>query len=135
MQEKEAKIKENVVKAFEDFPETDTVYATSDGQVFLNKNRAELHATPKGKVYPYNRSDFVQKEEPLKEDKAVLNAKSTVEAIKEATTLDELKAFEDDTRKTVLEALDKRKAELLEELEVTSESVTGSDVEKQNTAE
>jgi len=133
MQNKEAKIKENVAKAFENFPETDTVYATSDGQVFLNKNRAELHATPKGRVQTFTRG--VSEQEKSAETNVVPNAKTTVEAIKQVTALEELKAFENDSRKTVLEALEKRKAELLAELEVTSEAVTGDDVENQNEAE
>lgn len=133
MQDKEAKIKENVAKAFKNFPETDTVYATSDGQVFLNKNRAELHATPKGRVQTFTRG--VSEQEKSAETNVVPNAKTTVEAIKQVATLEELKAFENDSRKTVIEALEKRKAELLAELEVTSEAVTGDDVENQNEAE
>lgn len=124
MQDKEAKIKENVAKAFENFPETDTVYATSDGQVFLNKNRAELHATPKGKVQTFTRG--VSEQEKSTKTNVVPNVKTTVEAIKQVTTLEELKAFESDSRKTVVEALEKRTAELLAELEVTSEAVTGN---------
>jgi hypothetical protein len=125
-------IKDNVAKAFESYPEAKEVYATSDGQVFLREDRARLHATQKGKVYPFNRADFFS--EPEKDSTATsskpLPAADVIEAIK-TSSLKELEQYESDNRKTVKDALEKRKAQLISEIDTFSEQVSDEKSEEE----
>lgn len=92
----------NVKKAFQKFPQATEAFETQDGQVFLNENRANLHAGPKGTVKKHSKSEVV--ETPEKKITAV----DAIEKINKAETVDELKPFEGDTRKTVIEAYNEK---------------------------
>ena len=114
----EKELKEKADQVFAEFPDAKKVFATLDGNVFLMENRARLHAGNKGRVIPFDRPI----EETKKELKANDSTKETtskppkaeeqIAAIKAATTLDELKAFEADSRVTVKAALEARLKEL-----------------------
>lgn len=118
----ESELKEIANSVFEQFPNCDKVFATTDGNTFLNKNRAELHAGPKGKVVTIERPIVAEKKE-VKE--YAINATKTVEKVKAATTLEELKQFTEDDRKTVIDAVEKKTAELTAAIEVKgAENVT-----------
>ncbi|MBF6607761.1 MAG: hypothetical protein ITG00_03380, partial [Flavobacterium sp.] len=81
--------------ALKQFPTVNKVYATVDGNVFVDKNRAELHAGPKGRVLPFERTIEVA---PREYD---LNAKDTIAAIKATAKIEDLEAFKSDERKSV----------------------------------
>lgn len=110
-------------KVFADFPKAEKVYATTDGNVFLEENRANLHAK-KGKVIPFDRP---LSPEPLKEDNKDVKytAVQAIELIKEADLVG-LAQFANDTRKTVVEAYQAR----LEELGVSNQDNPKEDEEE-----
>ena len=119
----ESELKELANKVFEQFPNSDKVFATTDGNIFLNKNRAELHAGPKGKILTIERP--IETEKKATKEYA-LNSKDTIAKVKAATTLEELKQFTDDERKGVIDAVEKRTAELTADITVKdSKDVTG----------
>lgn len=100
----ESQLKDLAQTAFEQYPNAKQVFATEDGQCFLMLNRAELHAGPKGKVYPFERE--------TSEKVIALNAKDTIAAIKATETLEGLEVYKADERVSVVEAYNKRKVEL-----------------------
>ena len=51
------------------------VYATEDGQIFFDENRANLHASGKMEVYPFRREVAAQKE-TSEEDAATPNTEN-----------------------------------------------------------
>jgi hypothetical protein len=93
---------------FDKNTEVKSVYATSDGNVFLNENRAKMHAG-KGNVYTFKSEDT--SEDNSKEVKT-LNTKDTISAIKLAETVEALAPFAIDERKSVTEAYIKRLEQL-----------------------
>lgn len=115
----ESELKENQVKAaFKQYPDAKKVFATTDGNVFLNENRANLHAGAKGTVFTFEKA---AKQDTNKQ----LNATDTISAIDACETLEALKAFEGDERKTVIEAYNKKREALAEALKVVgAENVT-----------
>lgn len=100
---------------FNRFPKENKAFATTDGNVFISLNRAELHAG-KGKVLTFERP--YEPEAPVKEP-ARISAKDAIAAIAESD-LEGLASFADDDRKTVKEAYEKR----LEELGINLEKET-----------
>lgn len=110
-------------RVFAEFPKAEKVYATTDGNVFLEENRANLHAK-KGKVIPFDRP---LSPEPLKEDNKDVKytAVQAIELIKEADLVG-LAQFANDTRKTVVEAYQAR----LEELGVSNQDNPKEDEEE-----
>lgn len=106
----ELELKDKAKAAFERFRNADSLFATTDGNLFLSRNRAELHAGAKGRVITIDR--------PLPEPEAPktpkMNAKEAIAQIADAS-LEALAAFADDERKTVQEAYQNR----LEELGIT----------------
>lgn len=84
------------------FSNAPSVFATTDGNVFLDKNRAELHAG-KGRVIQFDRP-LPQPEAP---EEPKMKAKDAI-ALIEGASLEDLAAFADDERKTVQEAYLKR---------------------------
>lgn len=121
----ESELKENQVKAaFKQYPDAKKVFATLDGNVFLNENRANLHAGAKGTVLTFDSTVKVDKKEKQETPKA-LSATETIAAIDACETLEALKAFEGDERKTVIEAYNKKSEALAEALKVVgAENVT-----------
>lgn len=101
----ESELKELAQGVFEQFPNAKEVYATSDGNIFLSENRANLHAGKDGNVYPFKREEKAAVETQLK-------AVDAVAKIQAATSMEELEAFKTDERKSVKEAFDKKALEL-----------------------
>ena len=125
----ENELKEKAAKVFAQFPTATEVYATSDGNIFIEKNRAELHIGFKGKVLPIQKPEAKAETSADTEEPALLNVNKTSELVAAANTLEELKAFEGDERKTVINAVAKRKAELEAE---DVEPGAGKDEEEKN---
>lgn len=101
-------LQESANKVFEQFPNAKKVYATLDGNTFLDENRARLHAG-KGMVVPF--------EKPVPTpDEQTTKPKTAPELIEEINLLESKEALEaleiNETRKTVLESITKRKAVL-----------------------
>lgn len=130
-------LQEKAKATFEQFPTVTEVYATPDGNIFVQRNHAELHAGTQGRIIPITRP--IETEAKPKASKAAdqqtgkeaetLNATETVKLIKAAKTVEGLKAFEADTRETVVKALAKKRAEL-EATPPTGEPGTGDDTNK-----
>lgn len=114
-------IEQIVAETFEKFPTENTLYATADGNVFIDENRAQLHAGIKGKYTTHTRAVEPKALEAKKKTAAELIAE-----IKEVETLEALQEYvADEKRKSVLEAIEERTAELAK---VTDES---TDLENQ----
>ncbi len=123
----EKELKEIADGRFAEFPAANTVFATVDGNVFLMENRARLHATPAGKVYPFYRpqeSKEAETGDDTKTEEPKLNAGAAIAFIKAATTLEAIAPLADDTRATVKAAYDKRVTELTEQKEPATEAQT-----------
>lgn len=101
-------LKEKAEEILKEFPTANKVYATVDGNVFLEENRARLHATVKGTVMEFTREPVLVE---TSGDKPA-PAKEVIEAIKIAETKEDLEAFATDTRKSVKDAFEKRLAEI-----------------------
>lgn len=98
----EAALQKKAETTLENYPNAEAVFATTDGNIFLDRNRAELHAG-KGRVVEIKR--------PLPQPEAAAEPKVTAKdaiALIEEASLEDLAAFADDTRKTVQEAVAKR---------------------------
>lgn len=102
----ETELQKEAEACFKRFPAADSVFATTDGNVFLDRNRAELHAG-KGKVVQFDRA----LPEPEAPAAPTITAKDAIAQIAVAT-LEDLAAFADDNRKTVQDAYQKRLIEL-----------------------
>lgn len=108
-----SKMKEVADSVFKRYPTADTVHITSDGQSFFDKVFAQNHAAPqKGRkelvVETFHREE---------ENGEFKNSKAVIAEIKTATTVEAVQAIQDaenagDKRKGVLEACEKRIAEL-----------------------
>lgn len=95
----------------------DVLYVNPKGEFFTTENIGALSLKPGQKLQKFERDQEVS--EAANEDKVYeVNAKNTIAKIKEAATLEDLKAFEIDERKSVIEAYTKRLAELTEAIEV-----------------
>lgn len=106
-------IKKIVVETFKKFPTVNTVYSTLDGNVFIEENRAKLHAGLSGKYTAHERS---AEEKP--EGVPQRSVKELTAEIKEISTVEDLQKYvTGETRKTVLEAVEKRTAELIKKVE------------------
>lgn len=104
----ESELQELATGVFEQYPTATTVYATVDGNVFLEKNRAEMHAGNKGRVLPLERpieKEVAKAAKPAK-------AEDLIKAIAEVKTMEELEPFKTDTRATVIKAVQEKTAEL-----------------------
>jgi hypothetical protein len=94
--------------------EASEVHATADEFLFLTKQDAKAHAKGlKDKKITTYKTELPAKPEADEVDLTELNAKDSIEFIKEATSLEEIEPFAKDDRKTVQEAY----AEKVEELE------------------
>lgn len=113
---KKEELKTLADKVLEQFPNATVVYATVDGNVFLEENRANLHAKG-GLVIPFER-DIVDEQENLDN----LNVSDTVKLVLQAKTLEELSVFESDERTGVKKAVEKQKKKLSEESTEVTES-------------
>lgn len=105
----EEELKESANSVFEQYPNATKVFATVDGNIFLDENRANIHAGAKGRVLPFDK--------PLvKEEKADAtknpSAADQIKAISEVTKLEDLEPFKADSRATVVKAVQDKTAEL-----------------------
>lgn len=93
--------------------EASEVHATKDEFLFLTKADAKAHAKGlKEKKITTFKTELPSKAEDDEVNLTDLNAKDSIDFIKEATSLEEIEPFAEDTRKTVQEAY----AEKVEEL-------------------
>lgn len=102
----ESELKEQAGEVFKQYPAVNTLYATVDGNVFIEKNRADIHAGAKGRVLPFDRPVIKEAVAPS------TKAEDVIKAISEVTTTEELEVFKADTRKTVIKAVEDKTAEL-----------------------
>jgi hypothetical protein len=92
---------------FENNPTISCYYKTSDGEAFYKDFDANSHA----RTLDNKEVQTITKDsEPVKEKPA--KAEDFILAIKETTTLEGLEQFKNDTRSTVLKAIETRTAEL-----------------------
>lgn len=98
------------------------LWANPKGEFFTSENIGTLSLKPGQKLEKFERPQDVAEDKK----EAVLNAAKTIEAIQKVVSLEELKTFESDERKTVKEAFTKREAELVAEIEVNA-STEGTD--------
>lgn len=100
-------IKTIVNETFSKFPTVDTVYSTSDGNVFIEENRAQVHAGKDGKYFTHQRGPEVDQTTPQR------GSKELIAEIKEVKTLEDLEQYvANENRATVLAAIEKRKTEI-----------------------
>lgn len=116
-------LKQKADEVFEQYPTAQQLYATVDGNIFLMKNRAELHSL-KDKVYIFDRPLVVEakkaKEKDNKDqgDKKLTKALDIIAFIEKAEKLDDIKVYADDTRSTVKAAYDAKAEALVKNIEV-----------------
>ena len=94
------------------------LWANPKGEFFTSENIGNLSLKPGQKLEKFERPQDVP-EIVLDEKVVVLNTTKTIEAIQKVVSLEELKGFEADERKTVKEAYAKRNAELTAAITVT----------------
>lgn len=94
----------------------DVLFANPLGEFFTSENLGSLSLKPGQKLEKFERP----KEKASEEVEYEFNAKDTVAKIKEVASLEDLKAYETDTRKSVKEAYEKKHAELVASIEVTN---------------
>lgn len=85
------------------------LWANPKGEFFTSDNIAALSLKPGQKLEKFERPQDVPEDEKV----VALNATKTIEAIQKVASLEDLKAFEGDERKTVKEAYAKKEAELI----------------------
>jgi hypothetical protein len=101
---------------FDKNPSLEEYHQTSDGQAFYTKSNALNHArTLEDKaVKTVSRGDVAAAPEPKAKKPAKLSADDTIAAIEKAENQEQLDAFKDDKRSTVVAAFEKRTKELAE---------------------
>ena len=121
-------IEQIVAETFEKFPTENTLYSTADGNVFIDENRAQLHAGVKGKYTIHTRVVDQKTLEPKKK-----TAQEIIAEIKEVTTLEALQEYvADEERKSVLKAIEERTAELTASLPENAPEIRGEEFLKKN---
>lgn len=120
----EEELKEIANGVFVEFPNANKVYATLDGNVFLDENRANLHAGVAGRVFPFDRPIEVV---AVSTDKPKQTAAEIIATIELATSLEELQPFETDKRATVIKALEAKREALIKAIEVDTDPTPGVD--------
>jgi hypothetical protein len=106
----ESELKELANEVFAQFPTATEAFATTDGNIFLRKNHAALHAGPQGRIILVQRPIVSESTEAAEtENKPGMNVPDTIAAIKKATTLNDLEPYATDTRLTVIKAVELRK--------------------------
>lgn len=97
-------------EVFEQYPKANKAFATVDGNVFIEENRANIHAGAKGRVFPFDRP--LAKVEKASDTPKAPSAADQIKAIGEVVNLEGLEAFKMDTRATVVKAVEDKTAEL-----------------------
>ncbi|WP_166964611.1 hypothetical protein [Yeosuana marina] len=108
-----AELEKKAQDVFKDYPKADKVFATTDGQFFLDENRANLHAGAKGKVIEIANEDTSESNDTNKPK----NAEALITEAKTIETIDLVESAKDieakgKNRSTVIAAYDARIAEL-----------------------
>jgi|SRR5690606_16402218 len=109
-------LKDRAQKVLEQYPLVKQVFATADGNVFLMRNRAELHS--KGKIYTFDRAKESSADTSSNEPQVLTKAKDIIQFISTAKNLEAIKPYAEDKRTTVKEAFEAKAKELVNELEV-----------------
>jgi len=91
------------------------LWANPKGEFFTSENLGSLSLKPGQKLEKFERPQDVPEDEKV----VALNAAKTIEAIKNVVSLEDLKAFEGDERKSVKEAYAKKEAEFTANLSVS----------------
>jgi hypothetical protein len=109
----EDELKELASKVFTQYPDANEVFATVDGNIFLQRNRADIHAGEKGRVLPIERPIAAVGDDSKKDKTGIkLSAEEAIKAIALVETLEALEPFKADTRSTVIKAVENKTAEL-----------------------
>jgi len=113
---------------FKKNPKTEKLYVSTDGYLFVSKNAAELHKkTSSGKVgIKEFDNEFT---EDMGRDKT-MTAKEKIQCITNAKTVEEVNTLiEDEKRKSVLAAAEKKLKELTASSDSTNNDETGKEDE------
>ena len=114
-----AELEKKAKDVFKEYPSAKSLFATTDGQFFLDKNRANLHAGAKGNVIEIE-NEFEAHSKSNSKDSDSIKPKSADTLIEEAKTIESIDLVElakeveakGKNRKTVIEAYDTRMEEL-----------------------
>lgn len=110
-----AELEKKAQAVFKDYPKANKVFATTDGQFFLDENRANLHAGAKGKVIEISNDgtdeDNADNSNKPKSAEALINEAKTIETIEAVEAAKEVEA-KGKNRSTVIAAYDARIEEL-----------------------
>lgn len=112
---KKSELEELAKETFKKYPKARKVFATVDGNIFLDENRADLHAGKKGTVIPLDNPTSIEEKEAEKDEKisdAQPKAVEQIASINAAVSLEALEIFKEDKRATVVKALEAKTAEL-----------------------
>lgn len=101
----------------------DVLYANPKGEFFTSQNIGELSLKVGQKLEKFTRTQKVS-DDSADEKVYDANAKDTIAKIKASLSIEDLKAFESDDRKSVIEALAKKHAEIAAEIEVNTSDAT-----------
>lgn len=109
-----AELEKKAQDHFKEYPKADKLFATTDGQFFLDENRANLHAGAKGKVIEIENEGVSEDKSDTKKPQS---ADALIEASKSIETIEAVEAAivtetEGKNRTTVLAAYDARIEEL-----------------------
>lgn len=117
-------VKKEAAKIFAENPTIKTLYVNNKGEFFTTMNLAQNSVSSKTDITEIHKDAPVTAEADTEAGTQTdrPNVKTTVDSIKAAKTLDELKAFDGDDRTTVQTAYDKR----LKELEAVGTSEGGA---------
>ncbi|MDQ8012038.1 MAG: hypothetical protein REI96_06300 [Flavobacterium nitrogenifigens] len=109
----EDELKDLANKIFAQYPDANQVFATVDGNIFLERNRADIHAGAKGRVLVIDRP-IAEVSDDSKKDKnsTKLSAEDSIKAIALVETIEALEPFRADKRATVIKAVEDKIAEL-----------------------
>jgi hypothetical protein len=103
-----------------------TLWANPKGEFFTSENTGNLSLKPGQKLSKFERTVAAEAtEENASKVAKVLNAQETINAILKTTSLEELKAFEADERKTVKAEYQTKHAELTAAINVVGETTEG----------
>lgn len=102
----------------------DTLWANPRGEFFTSENTGSLSLTTGEKLEKFERP---AKEASTQEKEYELNAKDTIAKIKATTSLEGLKTFDSDERKSVIVVYEAKKAELTAAIQVTGTTTETAD--------
>ncbi len=117
-------LKEQATEVFEQYPNTEALYATSDGQFFLKQNRADLHANENKLSVMTIEKDWKTdsaKDETEKKPAHPVSVKVLQAKVKDTSDVEELKRWLKEEqalehpRKTAFACLEERIKELEEQ--------------------